>query len=175
MDIKDAIQFITHDGFSAKNKKKWVDLGCGTGTFTLALASIVDEGSTIYAVDSNSSALNMIPESYNQVNIKKLTKDFITDNLSINRLDGVLMANSLHYVKDKEIFLEKLKLQLNNNACWVIIEYDTNISNTWVPYPIDFQSLKILFSKLGYKNCTKLNSRPSIYSNKQMYIAFIQY
>lgn len=89
MDIKDAIQFITHDGFSAKNKKKWVDLGCGTGTFTLALASIVDEGSTIYAVDSNSSALNMIPESYNQVNIKKLTKDFITDNLSINRLDGV--------------------------------------------------------------------------------------
>jgi ubiquinone/menaquinone biosynthesis C-methylase UbiE len=174
MDIKDAIQFITHAGFSTKGKKLWVDLGCGTGTFTLALASILEEESTIYAIDSNGSALRKIPDFYNKINIEKLAADFVSTDLPIHEIDGVLMANSLHYVKEKESFLTKLKSQLKEDACFLIIEYDSNVSNTWVPYPINFDSLKILFSKLGYKSITKLNSRPSIYGNRRMYAALIE-
>lgn len=174
MDIKDAIQFITHNDFSTKSKKIWADLGCGTGTFTLALASLLDEESLIYAIDSNSTALNKIPETYNQVKIEKFAADFISTDLPIHQLDGILMANSLHYVKDKEAFLTKLRSHLQKDACFLIIEYDSNASNIWVPYPIDFQSLKALFSKLGYQSITKLNSRPSVYGNRQMYAALIK-
>ncbi len=174
MDIKDAIQLITHPGFSTKNKKVWTDLGCGTGTFTLALANLLEEASTILAVDSNESSLKNIPDSYNQVNIKKLSADFVSTNLPIKQIDGILMANSLHYVKDKENFMKNLKSHFTNDACFLIIEYDSNVSNTWVPYPIDFQSLKELFLKLGYKNITKLNSRPSVYGNRQIYAALIE-
>ncbi|MBA4850088.1 class I SAM-dependent methyltransferase [Emticicia sp. BO119] len=174
MDLKDAIQFITHDDFSTKNKKIWVDLGCGSGTFTLALASILDKSSTIFAIDYNSTAINKIPESFHQVNIKKLTLDFVNTHLPLNHIEGVLMANSLHFVKDKETFLERLKVHLNTHAFFLIIEYDTNSSNIWVPYPIDFQSLKALFLKSGYRSIIKLNSRPSVYGNRQMYAALIQ-
>lgn len=118
MDIKDAIQLITHPSFSTKNKKAWADLGCGTGTFTLALASILGEESTLHAVDSNDSSLKKIPDYYNQVNIKKLNADFVRTNLPVHQIDGVLMANSLHYVKDKEVFLGKLKSHLADDACF---------------------------------------------------------
>jgi ubiquinone/menaquinone biosynthesis C-methylase UbiE len=174
MDLKDAIQFITHIDFSTKNKKVWADLGCGTGTFTQALANILEKDSTIYAVDTNRTALNKIPDIYNNIAIKKLTADFVFSELPIHQLDGILMANSLHYVKEKEVFLEKLRPHLDDEAYFLIVEYDSNISNVWVPYPIDFQSLKSLFSKSGYKNITKLNSRPSIYGNRQMYVALIR-
>lgn len=174
MEIKDAIQLITHAHFSTKNKKVWIDLGCGTGTFTLALASILEEESIIYAIDSNGSALKQLPSTYNKVIIEKLVLDFVSADLPIHQINGVLIANSLHYVKDKESFLTNLKSHLINDACFLIIEYDSNASNTWVPYPIDFQSLKGLFSKVGNKSITKLNSRASVYGNRQMYAALIQ-
>ena len=41
----------------------WADLGCGDGTFTLALASLLPAGSTIYAVDQDAAALRALPEA----------------------------------------------------------------------------------------------------------------
>jgi ubiquinone/menaquinone biosynthesis C-methylase UbiE len=174
MEIKDAIQLITHPSFSKKNKKVWTDLGCGTGTFTLALASILEEESIIYAVDTNGSALMKIPETYKSAHIKKLNTNFVTTELPILQIDGVLMANSLHYVYEKEAFLTMLKSKLKEDANFLIIEYDSHASNSWVPYPINFDSLKALFLKLGYKNITKLHTRASIYGNSRIYSALIQ-
>jgi ubiquinone/menaquinone biosynthesis C-methylase UbiE len=174
MQLQDAIKFITNDSFSTGNKKIWADLGCGTGTFTLALASMLDSGSTIFAIDSDASALSQIPETYNQTEIVKIKADFVNTGLPFDRLDGFLMANSLHFVKDKEAFLKKLKPCLNTDACLLIIEYETNTPNIWVPYPVDFQSLKSLFTKSGYSEISKLNTRTSIYGNRQMYAALIK-
>ncbi|RYU96149.1 class I SAM-dependent methyltransferase [Emticicia agri] len=174
MDIQDAIQLISHPHFTTKNKNVWLDLGCGTGTFTLALANILEAGSTIHAVDFNSSALEKIPDTYKGISITKQTADFIKSDLSVTKFDGILMANSLHYVKEKEIFLNKLKSYLADTACFLVIEYDSNASNSWVPYPIDFQSLNRLFSDSGYKTITKLHTRPSIYGKRQIYAALIQ-
>lgn len=178
MELKDAVQLITHiithNDFSPINRKVWADLGCGSGTFTLALASILDSRSSIYAVDSNTSILSSIPAKYNNTSIKKITTDFIVDDMPFNNLDGLLMANSLHYVKEKEAFVTRLKSYLNPDACFLVIEYDSNTSNLWVPYPLDFYSLKTLFTKLGYVNISKLNTRASIYGNRLMYSALIK-
>lgn len=133
MDQKDAIQLITHNDFSTKNKKTWADLGSGNGTFTLALASILEADSIIYAIDTQKLALAEIPDLYKEVSIRKYVLDFVKADLPIHTLDGVLMANSLHYVKDKEFFLEKLKSHLKSDTSLLVIEYDSNVSNPWVP------------------------------------------
>jgi predicted RNA methylase len=40
----------------------WADLGAGIGTFTLALAELLGDGSTIYAVDADANAAHALGE-----------------------------------------------------------------------------------------------------------------
>ena len=174
MELKDAIQLITNQEFSPTGKLNWADLGCGTGTFTLALASLLEPESVILAVDKDQSALSKIPTAFNHVSINKQKADFVTDELQAKKLDGILMANSLHFIKDKITFLHKIKSYLALNACFLVIEYDSNTANQWVPYPLTFEALNKLFSEAGFKRIHKLNTRPSIYGNRNMYAALIE-
>jgi ubiquinone/menaquinone biosynthesis C-methylase UbiE len=143
MEITKAAGLFSHPDFNISGKINWADLGCGTGTFTLALASLLPNGSSIYAMDTNEKALQTMPDSYGNAIIRKLKGNFVTDKLAFDNLDGVLMANSLHYVKDKPGFIQKLIPRLNKQACVLLVEYDTGIANNWVPYPQTFS---------GYKN-----------------------
>ena len=170
MNLKEAINLLS---YSSNKKQTWADLGCGTGTFTLALAHQLKEESTIYAVDKNSSALNKIPDTYNKTNIKKHHSDFTSFQLP-EKLNGILMANSLHYVSNKAEFIKSTSGYLKDDGCFLIIEYDTEASNQWVPFPISFQSLKVLFNKLGFSSIIKLNEHPSIYRRANMYSAIIK-
>ncbi len=170
MNLKEAVNLLS---YSSNKKQRWADLGCGTGTFTLALAHQLKEGSVIYAVDTNQSSLNKIPDSFNKVKIIKHQIDFSKFELD-EKLDGILMANSLHYVKDKAEFIKRMNKYLKDNGCFLIIEYDTEISNQWVPFPISFQTLKILFTEFGYSSITKLKEHPSIYRRANMYSAVIK-
>ena len=111
----------------------WADLGCGTGTFTLALASLFKENGIIYAIDKNKSVLNNIPDRYEDVLFKKYQADFMTDQLPFDNVSGIMMANSLHYVKDKHRFIKKLKKHLLKAGCFLIVEYESTLSNPWVP------------------------------------------
>jgi methylase of polypeptide subunit release factors len=55
MNQKDATEFIL---FENKNPlpQLWLDLGCGTGLFTLALAGNLPAGSKIIAIDKDEKA-----------------------------------------------------------------------------------------------------------------------
>jgi len=153
--------------------QEWADLGCGTGTFTLALAMLLRPESIIHAIDSNASSLKKISSSYHSIKIEKQKIDFVTENLHLKNIDGILMANSLHYVRDKKSFLKKLLETIRENGSFLIVEYDTEIPvSTWVPYPINFLSLKELFMNAGYKNIIRLNERKSVYG-PMMYSAMI--
>ena len=99
--------------------------------------------------------------------------DFEKTTLPFENLDGILMANSLHYVKDKIMFIEKLKKNLNKNGCFLIVEYDMERSNYWVPYPISFLSLKKLFNDIGFSSVTKINERPSAFNRANLYSVMI--
>ncbi len=167
MQHNEAIDLLS---YSSGEKQTWTDLGCGAGTFTLALAHQLKEGSNICAVDKNLSALNKIPNEFDNVQIKKHQADFTEFDLPEN-LDGILMANSLHYVDNKAIFIKKIENKLKYKGSFLIIEYDTDKSNQWVPFPITFQSLKILFENIGFTSITKLNEQPSIYKRANIYSA----
>ncbi|WP_337041111.1 class I SAM-dependent methyltransferase [Emticicia sp. 17c] len=173
MELNDAIRLISHQDFEPKNKTNWIDLGAGSGTFTLALASLLSHENHIYAVDTNANALKNIPASYNSVAIEKIIADFTKDELPLQAVNGVMLANSLHFVQDQEAFIKQLKNKIAADSYFLVIEYDSNQANQWVPYPINFQKLKILFSATGFKTITRLNVMPSIYGNRQIYAAFM--
>jgi ubiquinone/menaquinone biosynthesis C-methylase UbiE len=174
MQSDDAIKMLEHDDLGSTKKSFWADLGCGEGTFTLALASLLHDESIIYAVDKNKSSLNNIPAEYKNIFIKKEAGDFITSDLSFQNLDGVLMANSLHYVRDKKMFVDKIARQLKNDGVFLIVEYDTDVPNQWVPYPIRFSALRDLFSETGFSSVQKLHGRKSIYNSVMMYSALVR-
>lgn len=171
MDLRDAITFISPARLtSLTSPATWADLGCGTGLFTYALAHLLETGSTIYAWDKGNIPLSNHPNP-RQITIKPRQLDFVTDQLPISGLDGILMANSLHYVAGKPAFIKKTSAQLQEKGVFLIIEYETNRANQWVPYPVPFNALKALFQQAGFSTAVKLNERPSLYGSGHMYAA----
>ncbi|MDW3646426.1 MAG: class I SAM-dependent methyltransferase [Bacteroidia bacterium] len=171
MKIETAIGLISDLEIKGDNPQFWLDLGAGEGTFTKALAHVLPENSEILAIDQSASSLRNIPAKLASTHIKTQAGDFsqIPDGLA--QLDGIMMANAIHYVQDKASFLQTWIDKFE--ASFLIIEYDTDRSNSWVPYPIKPQALEELFAELGYHQFEKLGEIPSLYHNK-IYAAHIR-
>ena len=155
---------------SLKKPEIWADLGSGSGTFTYALAEKLSNGSEIIAIDRNNQ---MLLRSHHQVEIDFIKADFENEDLNISPFDGIILANALHFVKDKISLIQKLEEYFEKgNEKWIIIEYDNSIPNQWEPFPIPFDELKSLFEQLGYSKIEKIGERKSVFG-VTMYSAFI--
>jgi len=152
MQLEQAIELI-QDGVNS-TLNIWADLGCGNGLFTNALSQLLEAGSIVYAIDKNKQALNNVVVK-DEISLIKTVADFVNDDLPFKNLSGILMANSFHYVQYKKELIEKLIKYFNANGYFLIVEYDTDIANRWVPYPAGFNSLKKFFAEFGYA-ATKL-------------------
>jgi SAM-dependent methyltransferase len=152
----------------------WADLGCGDGTFTRALARLLATGSVVHAVDLDDVALAGIPREEEGVSIVTHRADFVGGPLPFAKVDGILMANSLHYVGNQEAFLRRCEAHLKADGCFIIVEYDLDRPNRWVPFPVSRQRLSALFRSDGYLPPVPLGSRPSLYQRGEMYAAMIQ-
>jgi ubiquinone/menaquinone biosynthesis C-methylase UbiE len=170
MTNQEAIELID-GGANGEHAQYWLDLGCGTGTFTEALATILTAHSKITGVDKNNQQLP--PQMGNQVSIKFIEADFETEALEVAGLDGILMANSLHFIRDKESLIRRLENHFSRGRRFLIVEYDTTASNPWVPYPIDFKGLKSLFDRVGTYSISKLGERRSLYGSAMLYGALV--
>jgi hypothetical protein len=62
-------------------------------------------------------------------------------------LDGILMANSLHYLRHQSAFIRKSASQLRAHHQFLIVEYDLRRGNPWVPYPLDQGAARQLFKR----------------------------
>lgn len=173
MELKQAIQLISTPWLDATTPQTWADLGAGTGLFTTALAHLIGKHSTIYAVDKSGADLQQI-KTRADISLKTIKADFIHDELQLPELNGILMANSLHYVKDQSRFLQKIQQSMVEEGRFLIVEYDTDKPNQWVPYPLTFNALKQLMLQLGYKTIEKIGETPSRYNNNNIYAAWIQ-
>jgi ubiquinone/menaquinone biosynthesis C-methylase UbiE len=171
MELTEAIDLISPGIVGNVDGQRWADLGCGAGLFTKALATLLGRGSHIYAVD--------IEEQYIENEeglgaIEFIKKDFLHHSLPFSSLNGILMANSLHYVKDKDSFIKTLKHSVVSDGRIVIIEYDATRANTWVPYPIAFDQLARLFAAHGFSKTAKIGERKSIFRADKMYACVIE-
>lgn len=130
----------------------WADLGCGDGVFTLLLTELLPSDSCVYAVDRDAAALNALRRKLGQVepavNVHTVQADF-TQSLDLPPLDAVLMANSLHFVRDKEPVLRRLCDLLRPGGRLVVVEYNTRRGNGAVPYPLDDAAFLSLAARVG--------------------------
>jgi hypothetical protein len=101
-----------------------------------------------------------LPAVSNGIKIDFRKADFVNEPITVSLLDGVLMANSLHFVANKPQLIRQLENAFTNSPKFLIIEYDTTKSSPWVPYPISFQKLDGEFNGLGYQTL-KLSESPS--------------
>jgi hypothetical protein len=162
MQQSDAITLI-QKAITSDQPQRWADLGCGNGTFTMTLKSILPTGSHITAVDKQTQNL---PVEFLKTNFEK-------DELPLSNLDGILMANSFHYIRDKQNLIKKFEPHFVATPTFLIVEYDTTRFNPWVPYPINYQNLQKLFTTLGYTTITKIAEAPSRFGGR-LYSALIR-
>lgn len=142
----------------------WADLGSGGGAFTFALAELLGPGNVIYSVDRDGGSLRSqertMASRYPEVEVIYLTGDF-TQPLLLPPLDGILMANSLHFVRHKDGVLAQMIGYLKDNGRFLIVEYDTDQGNRWVPHPLSFSTWQTLARKAGFHHTELLATRSS--------------
>lgn len=172
MQLHEASELIKFP-FPISTPQSWADLGSGEGLFTMALAAQLPSGSSILAIDKRANILKKIPPQYDGVTIHTQKGDFLSTDLP-DHLQGVLMANALHYVKNKSHFLQGLIKHMGEGAQCLIVEYNTSSANPWVPYPINWQKVSLLTEELGAKEIHKLGEIPSLYQ-KSMYATLIRW
>jgi SAM-dependent methyltransferase len=157
-----------------RTAQTWADLGCGSGTFTIALASVLVPGSAVHAMDHDASTVRRLPRRHADTSIIVHVGDFTARPWPFDRLDGVLLANSLHYVRDPSAFIRASASSMTPPRRFLIVEYDTDDSSRWVPYPLSCRSVERLFAEAGYASFTVLGSLPSIYRRALIYAAWIE-
>lgn len=147
----------------------WADLGAGNGTFTRALAQLLPEESRIYAMDRDADAIADLARwaSAEAPRVKAVVADF-THGLELpalgdEKLDGILLANALHFAKDATGVLARLSGFLRPEGRIVIVEYDRRAPSRWVPYPIGIAQLPALAAAAGLTKPRVVESRPSEY------------
>ena len=143
----------------------WADFGAGSGAFTLALSDLIGLGAEIYAIDKDRAGLGRLERSHREhfgtsQNLHLVRADF-TGPLSLPPLDGIVMANSLHYFKDKIKLLRHVQSFLKLNGALLLVEYNADSGNLWVPYPLSFETYCGLAPRAGFSEPRLLATVPS--------------
>lgn len=142
----------------------WADLGSGGGAFTLALADLLGPGSIIHSVDRDARALReqaaALAARFPDVVVHQVVADF-TQPLALPELDGLVMANSLHFVRDKLPVLRRVIGHLKPGGRFVLVEYDADRGNPWVPHPLSFGTWTALAADAGLRDTRRIATVPS--------------
>ncbi|HEU5003753.1 MAG TPA: methyltransferase [Actinomycetota bacterium] len=150
----------------------WADLGSGRGAFTLALADLLGRiggpAGTILSIDLDAGALRSQEEAMRRrfpaAQVVYRRADF-TDpaarGITPASLDGLLMANSLHFIRSPRSALVDLVALLKPGGRFVLVEYDTDSGTTWVPYPLSFATWERFSAEVGLQATHLVHRVPS--------------
>ena len=162
MDHNDHV-FLIHKGIPGPDGV-WADLGSGWGAFTLALADLIGPTGRIYSVYKDRGSFReqerAMRSRFPGTNVTYLHADF-TQRLDIPPLDGIVMANSLHFVRKKDPVLQLINSYLRPGGRLLLVEYDTDHGNMWVPYPFSYGTWESLALQNGFVNTQFLARVPS--------------
>lgn len=151
----------------------WADLGAGSGTFTRALAAILGPDAHLYAVDVDERALRSVGTWAKRASsapaITLITGDF-TRVLELPPLDGIVMANALHFVHEQEAVLARTASYLRPGGRLVLIEYEGRRPSPWVPHPVSLARFGELAAGAALSGPRVVARRRSAYGG-EMYVA----
>jgi SAM-dependent methyltransferase len=142
----------------------WADLGSGTGAFTLALADVLGPTGSIQTIDRDGRTLEVqlaaLRGRFPTVKVVPHVADF-TAPIDLPPLDGIVMANSLHFESDKLAVLRLVRGYLRPEGRLVLVEYDTDRGDPWVPYPLSYRTWAALAADVGFHDTRQLAAVPS--------------
>lgn len=172
MKLSEAIRLIEKGVDS--NSSVWADLGAGSGTFTLALDEILGFNGVIFSVDRSLEILrDKLKVQYMRSSIHLYEENFIQPMPFLPPLDGILLANALHYVRDQESFLISLiENHLKPGGTLIVVEYDRFEADRWVPYPLPLPYLERLASQIGLTLPEEIGRKRSVFGSQDLYAAY---
>lgn len=178
MDLNEAAELL-EGAVSTARAAEWADFGSGDGTFTLALARLLGAGAHVIAVDRDREALRELERRAVADGSRDVistvhgdfTKQLELHGVAEGTLDGLLFANSLHYVRDAGYVVGELAKLLRSDGRVVFVEYDQREASQWVPYPINADRLPELCAAANLSAPVMTATRPSDYGG-ELYVAF---
>ena len=142
----------------------WADFGSGTGAFTLALAELIQPTGTIFSIDRDGSALQaqekQMSARFPEVHVHYLKANYAYP-LDLPPLDGIIAANTLHFLQDKEPILNLLFAYLKPKGRMILVEYNIDKGNYAVPYPLSYPVWERLSKRAGFTMTQLLATRTS--------------
>ncbi len=144
----------------------WADFGSGPGAFTLALADLLKTYGVSYSIDQDAGALR---EQEREMRLRFPTSPVhyvqaeFTQRLDLPILDGIVMANALHFQRDadKDRVLGQILGYLRPGGRFILVEYNVDRGNRWVPYPMSFNTWESIAARNHLLDTRLLTTAPS--------------
>ncbi len=136
-----------------------LDIGCGPGTFTIAMAKMVGESGKVIAVDVQEEMLQILKKKAAQQGLESriVTHKSDPDRIGISeKVDFVLAFYMVHEVPNAEAFLMEIVSVLKPEGKLLVVEPKFHVSATAFEKTIDvarqaglspISAPKILFSR----------------------------
>ena len=149
----------------------WADLGAGSGVFTRALAELLGPSGQVYALDRQPVRATVSEGGADIVPIRADFTRLLASPFEPNALDGILMANSLHFVRRHEYTLKKIVRHLKPGGTFLLVEYDLTTGSPWIPFPVPLGRFQTLAPRVGLGEVQEVGRHPSRYGPREFYAA----
>jgi SAM-dependent methyltransferase len=146
--------------------ERWADIGAGSGAFTLALADLLGPGASIVAVDRDAGAVRangrQMAARFPDVALETRVVDFVGP-LDLTSLDGIVAANSLHFVpRERQVdTVRRLAAMIRPGGRFLVVEYDADRGNPWVPHPFSVATWQRMAAEAGLQGTVEIGRVPS--------------
>jgi len=149
----------------------WADLGAGSGVFTRALADLLGDAGVVVAVDRRPTERGLRRDAgRGSAEIRTLRADF-AGPLALPLLDGVSMANALHFAPDAETVLGRVLARVRAHGTLLLVEYDLDRGTPWIPHPVPLARLEELARSVGLVDVREVGRMRSRYGRRDIYAA----
>ena len=129
-----------------------LDVGCGSGFFTTALAKMIGKSGKVIAADLQEGMLKKVQEKSQNTELenKIILHKCEEDKIGVSEpVDLVLAFYMVHEVPDQNRFLKEIKSLLNKNGILIIVEPKFHVSKD------DFKKTINNAVGLGFKSIKK--------------------
>lgn len=131
-----------------------VDLGCGTGTFSLPAAALAGETGTVYAVDDSAEMLDHLRARRPPSNLKLVHSDAGQTGLADEISDVCILAFILHEVNEASRLVAEAFRLLRPGGMVVAVEWRSELDSPGPPRKIRLSKVRIeqLLREAGFSS-----------------------
>jgi ubiquinone/menaquinone biosynthesis C-methylase UbiE len=133
----------------------FVDIGCGTGYFTIPAIDIVGPGGRVFGIDVSERMLDKLRERTERDQLDRLTlikSDGHSLGLQVGIVSFAFMANVLHEIEDRKEFLQEIYRSLVPGGRFALIDWVKKVGTDGPRFEtrLDLSYVKQLLEDSGF-------------------------